>query len=210
MNFVWTFETNIEDSFVRPGDEKKILTAIRRGMAFCSCFWRNSKVDISVLDCSTCSYKSSTCLINPCALDWNQWVNTSIHLKLGHDYYLIASGEDFELLLDFCCSLGFLGHVLPVVLQLSLQRLQSVFLTGQVGSGVPVLGGQVQHLGQALVPHLGVGVERQVTVAHALLHHVQLFFQQLLSLKNNISLLKNTSLNTLVTKKNKHTQHYFF
>lgn len=70
-------------------------------------------------------------------------------------------------------------------LQSLLQGLDAVLLAGQVGPGVAALPGQVKHLAVALLPHLVVGVDGQVTVAHALLHHLHLLRQQLRRLEKN-------------------------
>ena len=76
-------------------------------------------------------------------------------------------------------------HVIKTDLETFLKRLNAVLLAGEVGTGVPVLWGQEQHLRVALFPHLGECLQGEVTVTHSLLHHLHFILQQQLGLDNN-------------------------
>lgn len=76
-----------------------------------------------------------------------------------------------------------LTNCLPAYLQPLLQGLNTILLARQVGPGIAALAGKVEHLAVALFPHLVVGVDGQVTVAHTLLHHLHLLSQKLRGLQ---------------------------
>ncbi len=80
-------------------------------------------------------------------------------------------------------------------LELLVERLNAVLLAGEAGTRVPVLRGQVEHLGVALLPHLCVRVQRQVAVSHAMLHVLHFLLEQCLGLPAN-----STNAQTLANK----------
>ena len=79
-------------------------------------------------------------------------------------------------------------------LQAFLQRLDAVLLAGQGGADVAVLHGEEEDLGVALVPHLAEGVQGQLAVTHALLHHLHLLLQQLFGLHTHTTTQQCTCL----------------
>ena len=63
-----------------------------------------------------------------------------IRTKRKQKIELVARpGQDLQLVLDLGRPLRVLLHVIPVLFQPLLHRLDTVFLVGQVGAGVPVL-----------------------------------------------------------------------
>uniref|UniRef100_A0A1I8HLX8 Guanylate cyclase domain-containing protein n=1 Tax=Macrostomum lignano TaxID=282301 RepID=A0A1I8HLX8_9PLAT len=92
---------------------------------------------------------------------------------------LVAAKKYFKLALQLGSLPSLQVHVVPVGVERVVKRLDSLLLAGQVGPGVAALLRQVEHLGQAFVPHLAVGLCGQAAVLHALRNRPLLRLKQL-------------------------------